>query len=162
MKDLKEIKDLLVNSKYMCLATNGLEENAWAAPMTYVVDEDLNIYFHSALDSRHIENIKENPVVSFAIYDSSLTLGEIDGLQGTAIVGQLEDEKVPEIHEMFFKKHLPVEEIRVKFAPPAAAFLSEQFPQKRFFKMKIDDLYKKDIENMVVSRRLKVELNNLA
>lgn len=161
MKDLKEVKDFFVESKYMCLATSNLEGNVWAAPMTYVVDEDLNIYFHSALDSRHIENIKENPNVSFAIYDSNLLLGEIDGIQGSAIVGQLEDDKVPMVHKMFFEKHMPVEEMRIKFAPPVESFLAEQFPPKRFFKMVPSELYKKDLENFMVARRAKLELKEL-
>lgn len=161
MKDLNEVKKFIVESKYLCLGVCDMEGNAWTCPLTYVADGKLNIYFHSALDSTHIEAIRENPYVSFSIYDSASPLGEVDGIQGKAIVGQLDAEDVGFVHDMFFKKHIPDDAIRKMYAPPAAAFLSDAFPQKRFFKMQILEAYKKDLELPMVFRRQKIELDDL-
>lgn len=161
MRTEQEIKDYLINSKYMCVGTSDKEGNVWTAPLTYVADEDLNIYFHSALDSIHIQNIRENPEVAFSIYDSDQMLAEIDGIQGKAIVGQLENDEVEKVHNMFFKKHIPNEEIRKQFAPPFMAFLSEAAPQKRFFKLYITEMYKKNLDIFEVARRQKVEKESL-
>lgn len=159
--NLQDVKGFLVNSKYMCLGTSDKSGNVWTSPMTYVTDDELTIYFHSALDSIHIENIKDNPYVSFSIYDSTLLLAEIDGIQGKAIVGQLEETEVEEIHSKFFEKHMPIEEVRKQFAPPVGVFLGDEFPQIRFFKLKILELYKKNMEMVLPMRREKIELFNL-
>ncbi len=161
MNSLKEIKSFIQDTKYFCLGTSDTEGNVWTAPMTYVADDNLNIYFHSALDSVHIENIKENPAVSFSIYDSNQMLSEIDGLQGKGIIGQIDNREIDEVYRKFFIKHIPNDEIRAQFAPPIASFSGDDFPQKRFFKMKINELYKKNIEIYNVARRQKVELQEL-
>ena len=161
MNDMKEVRDFLQKSKYMCLGTCDMEGNVWTAPITYVADDEMNIYFHSALDSIHIEHIKENPEVSFSIYDSDQMLKDIDGIQGKGVVGQLEDEKVEIIHKTFFEKHIPVEELRMKFAPPYMAFLSDEIPHKRFFKMSITELYKKNLEIFQVARRQKLDVDKI-
>lgn len=161
MNSMKEIVEFLVGTKYMCLGTTDMDGNVWTAPMTYVTDDELNIYFHSALDSTHIENIKENPEVSFSIYDSTLMLAEIDGLQGKGIVGQVDNSEVEKIHKAFFEKHMPIPEIREQFAPPVMAFMGDEAPQKRFFKLHITELYKKNLELFNVARRQKVNLDEL-
>lgn len=156
-----EIRSFIINSKYLCLGACDDSGNVWTCPLTYVADDELNIYFHSSPDSRHIEMIRDNPNVSFSIYDSTLMLGEVDGLQGSGIVGQLEADEVEKIHGMFFKKHIPDAEIRKMYAPPAVAFLSDTFPQKRFFKLMITELYKKDMELFNVFRRKEISLDSL-
>lgn len=161
MRSEKEIKDFMINSKYLCVGTSDKSGKVWTAPLTYVADEVLNIYFHSALDSIHIQNIRENPEVAFSIYDSEQLLANIDGIQGKAIVGQLENDEVEKIHNKFFEKHMPNEEIRKQFAPPYQAFLSEEAPQKRFFKMYITEMYKKNLDIFEVARRQRINKNNL-
>lgn len=161
MRSEQEVKEFLIYSKYMCIGTSDKSGNVWTAPLTYVVDEELNMYFHSALDSTHIQHIRENPEVAFSIYDSEQLLANIDGIQGKAIVGQLESDEVEKIHKMFFEKHIPNEEIRKQFAPPYQAFLSEDVPQKRFFKMYITEMYKKNLDIFEVARRQRIEKNNL-
>lgn len=160
METKKELRDFLKATKYMCLGTCDMDGNVWTAPITYVTDDEMNLYFHSALDSTHIEQIKENPEVSFSVYSSELTLAEIDGLQGKGIVGQLEDSEVEKIHQAFFEKHMPNEEIRKQFAPPVMAFLSDEVPQKRFFKLHITELYKKNLEIFQVQRRQSIDIKD--
>ena len=89
----------------MCVGTSDKSGKVWTAPLTYVADEELNIYFHSALDSIHIQNIRENPEVAFSIYDSEQLLANIDGIQGKAIVGQLENDEVEKYIISFWKAY---------------------------------------------------------
>ena len=154
-------KNILIANYYLCLATCDKEGNAWSTPITYVADDKLNIYFHSALDSLHIEHIRESPIVSFSIYDSHQNLAEIDGLQGKALVGQLEAQELERVHSIFFKRHIPDEEMRNKFAPPVTNYNGEEFPQLRFFQLKPVELYKKDLDIWNVSRRCKVDIEQL-
>ena len=161
LKDLNEVKKFLIESKYMCLGVSEADGNVWTCPITYVADDELNIYFHSALDSIHIEAVRTNPYVSFSIYDSNSMLAEVDGLQGRAVVGQIDSADAEKVHGMFFKKHIPDDNMRNLYAPPVMAFLSDAFPQKRFFKMKITELYKKDLELPTVFRRKKIDIEEL-
>ena len=47
----------------------------------YTYDKDFNIYFLSAIDSRHAEDIIANPNVSFSVFDSRQPVGESDAIQ---------------------------------------------------------------------------------
>ncbi|SFR57408.1 pyridoxamine 5'-phosphate oxidase family protein [Anaeromicropila populeti] len=161
MKDCNIVKEIITRNSFMTLATSDSEGNVWAAPMTFAFDEDFNIYFHSALDSNHIQNIVENPEVSYAIYDSVQMLAEMDGVQAKGIVGQIADDEIEKVHSLFFKRHMPVEEIRQKFAPPAALYNSAQFPQIRFFKLITTEIHKKNIELLGVARRTTIDLEEL-
>ena len=146
MNDCNIVKEIITKNSFMTLATSDTEGNVWAAPMTFAFDDDFNIYFHSALDSTHIKNIMENPEVSYAIFDSVQQLATLDGVQAKGIVGQIADDEIEKVHSLFFKRHMPMEELRQKYAPPVGLYSSEQFPQIRFFKLITTEIHKKNVE----------------
>ncbi len=81
-------KEIIETNQYMTLATNG-----WASPVCYAFDKNYNLYWVSMPDSRHSQNIAQNPHVSVAIFDSHQNWGEGVGLQieGTAYKLSLSD-----------------------------------------------------------------------
>lgn len=161
MNNYEKVKSIIQNNKFLHLATSDAEGNVWAAPLTFAFDDEYRMYFHSAVDSTHIENIKENPVVSFSICDSEQNLMEIDGIQGKGIIGQVDAEDLERVHALFFKRQMPNDEIRSKMAPPAAVFQSEEFPQLRFFCMIPTEMYKKNMEIMGICRRVQIDIEEL-
>lgn len=64
------VMDVIEENRYLSLATTDGDE-PWVAPVEYVVDDDLNFYFASKSSSRHVVHIEQNPVVGFAIFDST-------------------------------------------------------------------------------------------
>lgn len=70
------IKDVL----YITVASVSPEGKPWNTPVYSAFDSDLNFYWTSAKDSVHSNNIRHNPDVFFAIYDSSVAEGSGAGV----------------------------------------------------------------------------------
>ena len=65
-------------------------DHPWAAPVYYCVDQQLNFYFSSQIDSLHSQHILKNPSVAFAIFDSHAKEGTGNGVQGSATASVIE------------------------------------------------------------------------
>ena len=64
------LKEILERNSYLVLATtNGTEP--WIAPLQYMMDEDLNFYFFSTTDSRHVRDIRRNARVAVTVFDEN-------------------------------------------------------------------------------------------
>jgi len=62
------VRALLERNRYLVLSTtNGADP--WIAPLEYMLDGDLNFYFFSTEDSRHVRDIASNPSVAVAVFD---------------------------------------------------------------------------------------------
>lgn len=101
--DQELVHEVITGNAYLTLATTDGEE-PWAAPIEYMHDDDLNIYFLSTDSSRHSRHIAANPVVAVAIFDSEQP-GEYSAdvsmtLRGVQIRGsakRLSPDEYPEI-----------------------------------------------------------------
>jgi hypothetical protein len=63
------VRSIVRENTYLTLSTtNG--DRPWCAPVQYVADEDLTLYFVSLPESRHMSDIKTNPSVAVTIFDS--------------------------------------------------------------------------------------------
>lgn len=77
------VRGVIDENTYLTLATTD-GDRPWCAPLQYVADEDLNLYFVSLPESRHMSQIEVNPSIAVAIFDSQqppfTSLGvQIDG-----------------------------------------------------------------------------------
>ena len=86
---------LLSAGEYGILSTTAADGQPYGVPLNYVYHDDA-IYFHCALNGHKIENIKNNPRVSFAVvghskviparftteYESVLVFGVASEIQG--------------------------------------------------------------------------------
>jgi hypothetical protein len=63
------VRGIIEENTYLTLATMG-GDRPWCAPLQYVADEDLNLYFVSLPESRHMSHIEANPSVAVTIFDS--------------------------------------------------------------------------------------------
>lgn len=62
------VEEILRRNRYLVLSTTD-GKTPWVAPIEYMLDDDLNFYFFSTDDSRHIRDIEENEVVAVAVFD---------------------------------------------------------------------------------------------
>lgn len=69
MSEMELIREVISENRYLTLSTSDGGE-PWAAPLEYMADEDLNLFFLSTRDSRHARHIERNPTVSVAIFDT--------------------------------------------------------------------------------------------
>lgn len=99
--DQELVRELITTSRYLSLATTDGSE-PWVAPIEYMSDDRLNLYFLSTDDARHSRHIADNSTVAVAVFDStqpeyspgvSVT---IRGVQIRASAGRLEAAEYPE------------------------------------------------------------------
>ncbi|HXE95511.1 MAG TPA: pyridoxamine 5'-phosphate oxidase family protein [Dongiaceae bacterium] len=70
-----EAIELLSNCEYGVLSTAGKDGQPYGVPLSYVFKDNC-IYFHCALDGHKIENIDNNPKVSFCVVGKTKVLPE--------------------------------------------------------------------------------------
>lgn len=160
MEDPNAVKarQIIVSNRYLSLATfHG--DQVWVAPLAYAVDDNFNFYFYSAVDSLHIQHIKHNPRVAFAIFDSRLSSDEADGIQASGIVGQVEDATLPQVMELYWKQLFPDVQTRDKWMRPPEHFRGSAI--QRFFQIQPVEIYKLDTSIIEVDRRVQIDLKAL-
>ncbi len=65
----KHLLDCLNSTDYCCIATVD-ERGVWANPVYFAWDSVFNLYFISQPHVRHMQNIKNDPRISVAIYST--------------------------------------------------------------------------------------------
>lgn len=85
LKATQLAQKIIKENVYLTLATSW-KDKPWASPVCYFTDPKGNFYFASQMHSVHIQNISQNPHVSWAIFDSNVPEGTGVGVQikGTA------------------------------------------------------------------------------
>jgi hypothetical protein len=81
----RRVKEALGRTDIMALSTIG-PDGPWTAPVEFHYNENLELFFLSMLDTKHVRNILSDPRVSVAIYTHPGPPGGNLGLQisGTA------------------------------------------------------------------------------
>lgn len=78
--ETKEIQEFL-NLSTMTLGTSGIAGQPHTAPVYFVADEFVNLYFFSNSNSQHIQDIEFNGLSAASIYPEIEDWREIRGLQ---------------------------------------------------------------------------------
>lgn len=89
-----QIKQLLTASRYATVSTVDADGNPWAAPVWYVADDELNIYWWSAIGAQHSQNIAHNSLAYITIFDSNLPEGDGIGLYIQATAAPIPDDEL--------------------------------------------------------------------
>lgn len=80
-KQLELVAVLLGEETTLSLATTGEGGQSCVAPLFYIVDEELSLYWLSSENSRHSLNLKQRPTAAAAVYGSAARWREIRGVQ---------------------------------------------------------------------------------
>jgi len=89
------VKELVKRNRYLSLATvdGGMP---WVAPLEYLSDENLNLYYFSTESAAHSQHLSNNQAVAFTIFDAvqpeyePAQVVRIAGVQGKGIARKLE------------------------------------------------------------------------
>lgn len=68
--DKELVREIISACRYLSLSTTDGNE-PWIATIEYLHDDQLNFYFLSTDDSRHVQHIDKNPTVALAIFDTT-------------------------------------------------------------------------------------------
>jgi uncharacterized protein YhbP (UPF0306 family) len=80
----------LLSTSTMTLATTGVNGETHAAPVYFVADEDLQLYFFSVPDSQHAQDVAHRPAAAVAFYPECFSWEDIRGVQMRGEVHQVE------------------------------------------------------------------------
>ena len=152
---------IIKSNRFLSLATTNKKGEIWCTPLSYVCDENVNFYFTTAIDSIHVDYIKENPFIAFSIFDSTKRVSDIDGLQIRGIVGEVEKSDLDRVVDMYYKHVFPDPAERELWVSPAENFTKDDFPVYRFFQIVPTEIYKRDTVNIDVDRRVDVDIDKL-
>jgi len=78
---MERIRELLETVSAMTLATTNPEGNPHAAPVYFVEDARMRLYFFSEAKSLHSQDVAKNPKAAAAIYPECEGWRDIKGLQ---------------------------------------------------------------------------------
>jgi uncharacterized protein YhbP (UPF0306 family) len=88
-KQLEQIAALLHDQTTLSLATSGEDGEPCIAPLFYIVDEQLTLYWLSSESSLHSRNLIRSPRAAATVYSSAHTWKEIRGVQMRGLVSQV-------------------------------------------------------------------------
>ncbi len=80
------VRALIKRNHIVVLATTEGQE-PWVAPLEYTADEDLNLYFFSTTEARHVRHLEANSAVAAVVFDSvqprvtATTTTDLNGVQ---------------------------------------------------------------------------------
>lgn len=84
--DTSPLKAFLQSESVLTLSVND-DQGPWTAPVLYVADEDLNLYFLSASSTRHIASLPEDGRIGASIYSDYK--GDWLGICGVQMEGDI-------------------------------------------------------------------------
>jgi len=154
-------REIIHSNRFLSLATRNSNGEVWATPLSYSIDSNYNFYFTTAVDSTHIDHIRENPYVAFSIFNSTRRVSDIDGVQIKGIVGEVEKEQLAEVVKQYYLQVFPDPEERSEWEAPWEHFLEDDFPVYRFFQITPTEIYKRDTDNDEVDRRVQINIQEL-
>jgi len=88
---LDSIAALLRSQSTLALATTGDNAQPCLAPLFYIVDPALNLYWLSSPNSRHSRNLARDPAASAAVFRPTQDWNEICGVQMRGKVALIDD-----------------------------------------------------------------------
>lgn len=109
--NLQIIQAFLDTQSTLALATINADGQPQIAPIFYVADDRLNLYWLSSPNSRHSTNLVLNPKVAATVYPSVWQWNDIVGLQIEGEARPIGDERIREqILTLYLRKfQLPAE-----------------------------------------------------
>jgi uncharacterized protein YhbP (UPF0306 family) len=97
MKKTEERRDLVAallgEQTTLSLATTGADGEPWVAPLFYLVDKDLALYWLSSASSLHSLNLERTPRAAATVYANAENWKEIRGVQMRGLVSKVTEPK---------------------------------------------------------------------
>ncbi len=144
-------KKIIKSNIYLTLATVDKNGKPWASPVRYHLDSKFNFYFISQTTSVHIKNALKNPLISFAIFDSSQPAGTGNGVQGVGMIKLLQDKDMKEALKWYKSSFI------AQVADKKGKLTYKYFGSYRLFKLASKKLFVLDPKEKI-DKRVEVKL----
>ncbi|MDG1082215.1 MAG: pyridoxamine 5'-phosphate oxidase family protein [Porticoccaceae bacterium] len=133
--DTSPLKAFLHSESVLTLSVND-DQGPWTAPVLYVADEDLNLYFLSSSSTRHIASLPEDGCIAASIYSDYKGdwLG-ISGVQMAADISQVEETGRAAAAARYFKRYPEVKALIDNPANEQEKRIGAAFGKSHFFRV---------------------------
>jgi uncharacterized protein YhbP (UPF0306 family) len=91
MKEVERIARLVKSQSTLAVATCGADGEPRSAPLFYLADDELRLYWFSSSSSEHSRNLKKNPSAAVTVYLPTDKWREIRGVQMRGTVSVITD-----------------------------------------------------------------------
>jgi len=95
------VKEILESTRYCTISTVDIHGQPWAAPVWYVYDDELNIYWWSPIKSKHSVNISINPNIYITIFNSNAPEGKGVGVYMRASAEELSEQETDAVIKLY-------------------------------------------------------------
>jgi uncharacterized protein YhbP (UPF0306 family) len=151
-------RGIILTNRYLTMATTD-GHNAWAAPLAYVTENTFGLLYYSALEARHTRSISSNATVACAIYDSTASSDDVDGVQLLGQVRELDKDELEHAVPYYFERSFLDPAVRQRWQRPIEDFF-QPAPQ-RFYRITLTQLFVIDFDSPKIDRRVEVPLSEL-
>ena len=133
--DTAPLKAFLQSETVLTLSIND-EKGPWTAPVLYVADEDLNLYFLSSSSTRHIASLPEDGGIAASIYsDYNGNWLAICGVQMEADISQVSDADRAAAAARYFQRFPEVKALIDNPANEQEKRIGAAFGKSHFFRL---------------------------
>jgi uncharacterized protein YhbP (UPF0306 family) len=128
------VRALIERNSVVVLATTDGDQ-PWVAPLEYMADEDLNLYFFSQTEARHVRHLEANSAVAATVFDhrqpivTATTTADLSGVQMECTANRVP----PELHTDAV--NTAIDELDISI-PPYAVF---RIVPRRFYVPRIEN-----------------------
>lgn len=91
------VRELVKRNRYLSLATTD-GTDPWIAPLEYISDDDLNLYYFSPTGAAHSRHLCDHPTVAVTIFDAvqpEYEPAQVMRIAGVQIVATVEELQAP-------------------------------------------------------------------
>ena len=133
--DTAALKTFLQRETVLTLSVND-DQGLWTAPVLYVADDDLNLYFLSATSTRHIASLPEDGRIAASIYsDYNGSWQSICGVQMQACVEQVDDADRAVAAARYFQRFAEINALIEKPANEQEQRIGTAFAKSHFYRV---------------------------
>jgi uncharacterized protein YhbP (UPF0306 family) len=150
---VEKARRIIQSNRYMTLATfDGA--TPWAAPVAYVIDDQFSFYWGSLPDTRHSRDVKATGLAAIAVFDSTASYDDVDGIQASGTAGVIErPDEAATVRDLYVARYPMHRDVQVSDLTGAGRF--------RLYRFRPTAMFKLDTSTTDGDRRLEVDLVSL-
>lgn len=131
--------NILVKGEYGMLATSDMQNLPYVVPMSYVYVDNC-IYLHCATEGQKLDNIKENPKVSFCVVGDTKVIPEEFGTAFESVILFGNAEIIDDMQEKLKGLRALVEKYSLEFKVKGEEYIKKDSNKTRVIKINIEHI----------------------
>jgi uncharacterized protein YhbP (UPF0306 family) len=160
LDNIQIARNIIKDNLFMVLATSSKNNEPWATPVFFAVDDQYNFFFISGKETRHALYINDNPLVSAVIFDSTATPETADGVYIEGKASEVSITRLPKVLNLVYRKRFPNPLELANHMHVIHDFLDGK--PRRFYQITPYKMYKLDKNNTTeVDKRVELNLDQL-